>query len=673
MHLYSLPFKMAYHFCRQFILGKAIQLKTVALCCALLLCAVCASAFGVIESFSPVSAPVGNTVTIVGYGFSSTAANNTVYFGAVKAKVISATSAELKVSVPAGATHRPLSVTVAGLTSYSRLPFVPTFENTGSAASYISFLPKEVLLQTNKPFSITSADFDGDGRPDLAVADDITANNYTVSLSVYKNSTAEGNISFSDKVFITNGITANSNNADLICVADIDGDGKLDLAVSKNGNIVWVYRNTSTAGNISFDEGHPFEVQLGLYQTGVINFGDLNFDGKPDLMTGSGKNNLFSILVNNSTPGTISFQDNVVFNITSWGISNTDVFEVTAADFTGDGKADLILSTQDYIPTQSYRGKAKIIILSNTSTAEGLSFSLESFRLLPSFLVYKLTVADFNNDGKVDILCKFRDEDFFHVFKNTSTYPTTSYDVLDFPAPYETINVAAADMDGDGKPDIVLNKTGYVSVYKNLSAAGSVAFEEAIDIKSSGVKYFSLSDIDIDGKPDIICVNTDENNFSLLKYSGNWSGSKNICPNGSVNLISYKKGGSYQWQLSTDSGATFTDVTNNNYYGGATTEKLLLNAVPSSFYGYQYRCVVDGASNNEVYEIKFANIWTGAYDNDWGNTANWSCGALPDVNTDVEVGYGEVMLNGDYSCRSLIVKSGATVKVGAGYKLTITH
>lgn len=85
-----------------------------------------------ITSFTPTSGPVGTTVTISGSNFSSTAANNIVYFGAVKATVTAATSTSLSVTVPTGATYAPITVTVNGLTTYSQAPFILTFSGGGA-------------------------------------------------------------------------------------------------------------------------------------------------------------------------------------------------------------------------------------------------------------------------------------------------------------------------------------------------------------------------------------------------------------------------------------------------------------------------------------------------------------------------------------------------------------
>lgn len=81
----------------------------------------------VINSFAPVSGQVGTTVTIIGAGFSAIPTNNIVYFGAVRALVVSASTTSLSVQVPSGASYQPLTVTTGGFTSFSSKPFTVTF------------------------------------------------------------------------------------------------------------------------------------------------------------------------------------------------------------------------------------------------------------------------------------------------------------------------------------------------------------------------------------------------------------------------------------------------------------------------------------------------------------------------------------------------------------------
>jgi hypothetical protein len=88
------------------------------------------NAFGqtpVISSFTPLSGAVGSAVTITGSSFNTTASSNVVYFGAIQANVISATTTQLVVTVPFGVTYQYISVLANGLIAYSNQPFVVTF------------------------------------------------------------------------------------------------------------------------------------------------------------------------------------------------------------------------------------------------------------------------------------------------------------------------------------------------------------------------------------------------------------------------------------------------------------------------------------------------------------------------------------------------------------------
>ena len=73
---------------------------------------------------------------------------------------------------------------------------------------------------------------------------------------------------------------------------------------------------------------------------------------------------------------------------------------------------------------------------------------------------------------------------------------------------------------------------------------------------------------------------------------------KTICPAGNTSFTATPSGGfgnTYQWQVSTDAGATFTNVTNGGVYAGATTTTLSLTAVPVTFNNNRYRLAVSAA------------------------------------------------------------------------------
>src|SRR5260370_12208686 len=88
-----------------------------------------------ITSFTPPFGPIGATITIYGTNFIPNASSNFVYFGAVRASVISANSTSIVATVPVGATYAPMTVTAAGRRAYSTVPFILTYNSSQSFAS----------------------------------------------------------------------------------------------------------------------------------------------------------------------------------------------------------------------------------------------------------------------------------------------------------------------------------------------------------------------------------------------------------------------------------------------------------------------------------------------------------------------------------------------------------
>lgn len=141
-----------------------------------------------------------------------------------------------------------------------------------------------------------------------------------------------------------------------------------------------------------------------------------------------------------------------------------------------------------------------------------------------------------------------------------------------------------------------------------------------------------------------------------------------LCPGGSTSITSNITGTTYQWQV--DTGKGFVNITDNVNYSGTNSKTLQLNNVPSSWYGYQFRSVVDGNYSLTI-PIIFVTTWTGSKSTAWENPLNWSCSLVPDANTDVLVSSGTVILNSNAACRSLKVDTGAAFTVSPGYTLSV--
>ncbi len=141
------------------------------------------------------------------------------------------------------------------------------------------------------------------------------------------------------------------------------------------------------------------------------------------------------------------------------------------------------------------------------------------------------------------------------------------------------------------------------------------------------------------------------------------------CPFSITNYFSNLAGVAYQWQVNTGTG--FANIVNDANYTGANTKQLQLSNTPGSWYGYQYRCLVD-SSYSSVFTLRFVNYWLGSASTSWEDPLNWSCGIVPDIYTDAVINTGTVVLNANTSVASMTITPGASLVVNPLYVLTIT-
>jgi len=165
------------------------------------------------------------------------------------------------------------------------------------------WLPGFDFVTGSNPFGIVIGDIDGDGKSDLAVT-----NSSSNTFSIYKNTATSGTVAASSLAARIDFTT--SGDPQGIAIGDIDGDGKPDLAVanySVSAATVSVYRNTSTSGTSTFANRVDFVTGNGAWG---VNLCDIDGDGRLDLAIADVNSNTISILRNTQTtpvPPVITF------------------------------------------------------------------------------------------------------------------------------------------------------------------------------------------------------------------------------------------------------------------------------------------------------------------------------------------------------------------------------
>ena len=469
-----------------------------------------------ISNINPASGVIGNVITITGANFSNVASNNIVYFGSVRATVLTASSTALTVIVPPGAIYAPVTVTVNGLVAYADKSFQPEFTGAGSNITSSSFAPGFTMPSGYEAGSAVIADLDGDGKPDIAV---VNANPQMVS--IYRNLGAGGALSaasFAPRVDLPLPAGVNGGDPYRLHTADLDGDGRLDLIASEvYGSRVSILRNISTTGNI---DTNSFEAPLNISVGADSRFSiaaDLDGDGRADIVALNFGDSTISILKNIGTSGGISSNS---FAPPMTLIPAGSPYEVAIGDLDGDGKPDLAVANYSVPMISVFRNTTAAGILNSNS------FARVDF---PSTQTHGTAIAigDLDGDGRPDIIAGFVESQTVSVFRNVSSQgllDTNSFAApVDFSTPGWMHSIALADFNGDGKLDVAVcgELASYMSIFQNISSPGSFtssSFAPRVDF-STGWNAWGVAadDLDGDGRPDVVFCNAYDSNIEIYQ------------------------------------------------------------------------------------------------------------------------------------------------------------
>ncbi len=520
----------------------------------------------VITSFSPTHGPAGTTVTITGINFSTVTNDNIVYFGSVKAQVLTATTTQLTVTVPAGATVDPLSVTINRHTAYSSKGFTITFPAACRFSEFTFDRAKNFGLGTTASESLYGnmviSDMDNDGKNDI-----VSINWF--GFSVLRNTSTSGFVNFAPALEV---ISNNNPLAWHVATADMDGDGTLDVAVTNNNaNTVSVFKNNSTAGSLVFSPKTDYPTSLNPTN---ITFNDFDGDGKPDMVvTNSGPNvNTISIYRNKSINGVIAFEQKI--DIVS-GLYNG---RVCTGDLDGDGKADLVILDGGIFNSGLYT----FTVYRNASSIGSIAFAARQVFNHYTISQSEAALFDADNDGKLDV-CIGYDVRFTPgapgstgIYRNIST-PGNIALAAPFGLPSCGYNrtISYGDLDGDSKLDLFSScwASGSTALFNNLSTSGNFSFTSANApfILITGARpATAIADIDGDSKPELITGGSPNVYRNMLNERGALAGKDTtICSGQSVVLGGFAAfNHTYSW---TSSAGGFTASTPNPVVSPAAT------------------------------------------------------------------------------------------------------
>lgn len=548
-----------------------------------------AKAQPVISSFSPASGAVGASVVIAGSNFDATPANNVVYFGATQAIVTAATVSSLTVTVPSGGTYQPITVVniTTGLIGYSANNFNITYNSgIGQSITAASFKARVNFTTGLSPSAIVAvADLDGDGKPDL-----ITVDRMTNTFSVLRNTSTSGTIttsSFAAKVDFSTDSTPG-----FVVVGDLDGDGKPEIVVANQfKNTITVYKNKANSGSITTSSfATPVKLLTDTLSLPTsVAIADMDGDGKAELIIVNSYRDKVSVLKNIGAKGVVS---SATFAAAINYTTGTGPTTVVVADIDGDGKPDMAISNFSAKSVSVLRNTTKNNTIDSTSFAAKVDFTVGTG---PNSVI----ASDLNGDGKPELISVNQGSNTISVLTNKATSGTitaTSFSTkFDLPSNGESpYYVAATNLDGDNIPDLVVANllSNRLTVIKNNYATGTLAassFSAPVSFTTGNYPYaVSVADFDGDGKPDLAVPNFGDNTISIFQNA--------------LQNITNIPGDTIKGNIVSPSGAAVSNV-NINYTGTMngsvtdTTSAYTLNLTGSGNY------IVSPYKNNDIYKV----------------------------------------------------------------------
>jgi hypothetical protein len=274
--------------------------------------------------------------------------------------------------------------------------------------------------------------------------------------------------------------------------ADLNGDGLPDVVSASfdDGTLAVFFNDKSSPGTLN--------TPLVLSSPGAsqVAIGDMNHDGMPDLVSADYGVSLFV----QTSPGTFAAPISLYSGGANW---------VAVGDLNGDGNADVALTDNVGVKVLLHTGAASattyaapVSVFTQTANANVIGANI-------------IAIADVNGDGANDLVITDPGPTggmtpTVNILLQNKAAPGTFLAPVSYPIAAQDLpqSIVVTDVDGDGRPDIVIGGQQTVTVLlQNHAPAAPGTFMDATVYTAPGAFGIAVADVNGDGKPDIVVSN----------------------------------------------------------------------------------------------------------------------------------------------------------------------
>ena len=438
-----------------------------------------------------------------------------------------------------------------------------------SQPSSPQFLSAVTYNLGGSPQSVAVADMNGDGIPDLIVATCCDSNGDGDATILLGN----GNGTFQTAVAHDSG----GHPAASVAVADLLQGGGLQVVVANGCADQSACSGSGESGvGVLFGFFYP---PAATYRSGgseaqSVKIADVNNDGIPDLMVAHlcASTNAAKCTVN--TPGSVGVllgHDGIFTLVKTYNSGGFQTASLAVADVNGDGQPDLVVAnTCASAGTFGCSNGSVGVLLGN-----GDGTFKKAVTYPAGFFPISVAVADVNGDGKPDLVVTNGQDTVGALLGNGDG---TFASIVNYASGgFAPQSVAVADLNGDGKPDVLVSNSSSNNIGV-LLGKGDGTFRAPLIYSTGGSVPLSvaIADVNGDGKPDLVVVNAGSNNVGVLLNNTGIHNPTSTSRTSSLNPSIY--GEKVTWTATVTSSGSITPTGKVTFTWGNTIGTATLNA-----------------------------------------------------------------------------------------------